>query len=289
MPIRKANVKIENGKVVFSQEILDYFESIRTEENSEWINKYFEVLSDSSNIIATKYNIHHIRPCFTFKDENHKIRKNTEPLANKFNGNLIKLSIYNHFFAHYYLWKIFNDVNSKMAFQRMCSIRKFAENITEDELKEIAKLQEECAKENQTEEERKEYVKRYTEEHKEEKTQYRKSRAKERYEYNKQYCENHKNEVAEYMHNYYTEHKDEILENRKEYIKNNKEKISERRKIYTKKNKQKKSEYDKIRGAKICFDPIKKEYCTFSALKWRKHKHQTEYADVQVSLCIIQK
>lgn len=30
----KSNVKIEDGKVIFSQEILDYFESIRTEENS---------------------------------------------------------------------------------------------------------------------------------------------------------------------------------------------------------------------------------------------------------------
>ena len=81
MPKRKSNVKIEDGKVIFSQEILDYFESIRTEENSEWIDKYFEVLSDTSNINSEKFNIHHIRPCCTFKDETHKTREKTEKLA----------------------------------------------------------------------------------------------------------------------------------------------------------------------------------------------------------------
>ena len=31
----KPNTKIENGKVVFSKEILDYFESLRNQELSE--------------------------------------------------------------------------------------------------------------------------------------------------------------------------------------------------------------------------------------------------------------
>ena len=133
MSIRKANVKIENGKVVFSQEILDYFESLRNEETSEWINKCFEVLSDPSNFNAEKYNIHHIRPCFTFKDENHKTRKETEPLADEFNGNLIKLSVYNHLFIHYYLWKIFNNKDSKLDFQRMCGLKKYKDKLKKDE------------------------------------------------------------------------------------------------------------------------------------------------------------
>ena len=77
MPIRKANVKIENNKVVFSQEIINYFESLRNEETSEWIDKYFDVLSDPSNFDAEKYNIHHIIPCCTFKDKNHKTRIGT--------------------------------------------------------------------------------------------------------------------------------------------------------------------------------------------------------------------
>lgn len=54
MSRRNSTVKIENGKVVFSQEIIDYFENLRNEKNSEWIDKYFEVLSDSSNLNAKK-------------------------------------------------------------------------------------------------------------------------------------------------------------------------------------------------------------------------------------------
>lgn len=287
MPIRKANVKIESGKVVFSQEILDYFENIRTEENLIWIDKYFDVLSDPSNFNAEKYNIHHIRPCFTFKDEMHQIREETEKLANKFKGNLIKLSIKNHLICHFYTWKIFNNYDSKSSFQKMCGERKYINNLTEKELIEIAKLKEECAETNQTDEERKQYLIEYSKTHKEEKREYRKSRKKERYEYNKQYCENHKNEVTEYMHNYYTEHRDEILENRKKYIKNNKEKISKQRKEYTKKNKQKKSEYDKIRRNRQCYDPIKEKPCTYGQLSHRKSAHKELYKNVILNDCII--
>ena len=110
-----SNVIIENCQVVFSKEILEYFKNIETEENKEWIEKYFQVLSDQSNINSEKYNIHHIRPCFTFKDENHKNRKETQKLGDNFNGNKIKLSIYNHIMAHYYLWKIYNNDDSKCA------------------------------------------------------------------------------------------------------------------------------------------------------------------------------
>ena len=46
MPRRNSTTEIKNGKVVFSKEILEYFESIRNEKNSEWIDKYFEYLSD---------------------------------------------------------------------------------------------------------------------------------------------------------------------------------------------------------------------------------------------------
>ena len=152
MSIQNSTVKIENDKVVFSKEVLEYFESIRTEENSIWIDKYFEYLSDKENLSAEKYNIHHIKPCFSFKDENHKNRKQTKPLADKFNGNLIKLSIYNHLLAHYCLWKIFDNWDSKKPFQGMCYQEKCIDNLTENEIKEIGKLLEECAKKNQTEE-----------------------------------------------------------------------------------------------------------------------------------------
>ena len=56
MPRRNSTVEIKDGKVVFSKEVLEYFESIRNEENSVWIDKYFEYLSDESNLTDTKYN-----------------------------------------------------------------------------------------------------------------------------------------------------------------------------------------------------------------------------------------
>ena len=98
MPRRNSTTEIKNGKVVFSKEVLSYFESIRTEENGIWIDKYFEYLSDEENLSAEKYNGHHIIPCFTFKDETHRTRKETESLADKVEGNIIKLSICKQFF-----------------------------------------------------------------------------------------------------------------------------------------------------------------------------------------------
>ncbi len=114
MPRRNSTVEIVDGKVVFSQEVLSYFESIRTEENSVWIDKYFEYLGDESNLSAIKYNLHHIRPCCSFKDNEHKNRKETLPLGDKFKGNIIKLSIYNHLLAHYCLWKIYDNWDSEL-------------------------------------------------------------------------------------------------------------------------------------------------------------------------------
>ena len=155
MPRRNSTTEIKNGKVVFSKEVLEYFESIRTEENSIWIDKYFEYLSDEENLSAEKYNGHHIIPCFTFKDETHRTRKETEPLADKVEGNIIELLIYNHLLAHYCLWKIYDNRDSKNTMQRMCGEEKYIDTLTEQELKEIAILKEECAKKNLTEEERK--------------------------------------------------------------------------------------------------------------------------------------
>ena len=167
MPKRNSTVKIVDSKVVFSTEVLSYFESIRTEENSKYIDEYFNILTKDENINSEKFEIHHIRPCFTFKNDKYTKRKETKPLGDKFNGNLIKLSIYNHLFAHYYIWKIFNNIDSKESFQRMCGQR--IDDLTEEELKNIAILKEECAKKNKTKEERKEDVRQWYEENKEHK------------------------------------------------------------------------------------------------------------------------
>ena len=202
MPRRNSTVEIVDGKVVFSKEVLEYFESIRTEENSAWIDKYFEYLSDESNLSAEKYNGHHIIPCFTFKDETHRTRKETEPLADKIEGNIIELSIYNHLLAHYCLWKIYDNRDSKNTMQRMCGEEKYIDTLTEQELKEIAILKEECAKKNLTEEERK----------------------KKKYDRVKKYKNSHKQQVSEQGKRYRELHKEEKARYDKEYRRRNKEK-----------------------------------------------------------------
>lgn len=151
MPKRKSTVKIENNKVVFSKEILEYFESLRNETSNKWIDKYFNVLSDTSNFNAPKYNIHHIKPVFTFKTDELNTREKAEKIADKFSQNLIKLSIYNHILAHFYLWKIYNNQESKIPLNYLFKTSKIIDELTEEELKKTAKLIEEFSKENKSE------------------------------------------------------------------------------------------------------------------------------------------
>ena len=273
---------------VFTFEVLGYFDSIATEENYDWIEKYFNVLMKDDNINAEKYNMHHIRPCCTFKTNCKTKRAETKPLADVFNGNLIKLSIYNHFFAHFYLWKIFNDKDSKIAFQRMCGQGKYIDNLTEDELKDVARLKEECAKKNQTDEERKEHQKEYCENNKEKITK----RRKERYEKNKEkilkwqkdYRENNKEKRAKQKKASYEKNKEKALKRRKERYEKNKEKIREQ---YNN-NKEEILKKQKERDARICYDPIKGDYPTYCALKNRILKHRELYGNIVASDYIIQ-
>ena len=310
-----STVEIKDGKVLFSKEILEYFEDLRNKETSEWIDKYFEVLSNENNLTAEKYNIHHIRPCCTFKDKEHKNRKQTKPLADKFNGNLIKLSVYNHLVVHYYLWKIFDNYDSKNAFQHMCGVKIYIENLSEDELFKIALLQEECVRKNQTKEEKKEYNKKYHNEHKEERKEYDKkyyNEHKEKFDkHRKIYQKEHKNEISEYQKNYREEHKDndEWKEYHKNYAKkwyqDNKDVLYEKHKKYNKEhkeeqiqyhkkweedNKEKRKEQHRAYGLQKCIDPIyslEDNICTYSTLNMRKHRHPDLYKDVIPSQCII--
>ena len=261
MPRRNSTVEIKDGKVVFSNEVLSYFESIRTEENSIWVDKYFEYLSDEENLSAEKYNGHHIIPCFTFKDETHRTRKETEPLADKVEGNIIELSIYNHLLAHYCLWKIYDNRDSKNTMQRMCGEEKYIDTLTEQELKEIAILKEECAKKNLTEEERK----------------------KKKYARVKKYKNSHKQQVSEQGKRYRESHKEEKARYDKEYKRRNKEKIKKKNKENYENNKDKISE----KGKQLCFDPIKNKPCTLNALKCRKQRNKELYKDVTPTQCII--
>ena len=344
MSTNNSNITVKNNQVQFSKEVLEYFKSIETKKNKEWIDKYFGVLSNVSNLTAEKYNKHHIRPVFTFKDKEHKNRRETKPLGDEFNGNLIKLSIYNHLFAHYYLWKIFNDRDSKEAFQRMCGQGKYIDNLTEKELKEIAKLKEDCAKKNQTKENKLEYNKNY-------------NKSDKRKKVSKNYYEHHKNEKS-YINSqekYYNSEKakrkrkelnkrryfDPKTENYysyksivwrlkqflelyegmsvsdfrciskddkeyKEWERNKKEKSIENKKKWKenykiknreKKNKQAKERHSKNREhdlelkrkcrARPCYDPIKKNFCTYGQLENRKKKHKEEYKNIILKDCLI--
>ena len=277
----------------FSFEVLDYFDSITIDENYEWIKKYFDILMNNENINAEKFNTHHIRPCCTFKDKEHKNRKQTLSLANEFNKNLIKLSIYNHFFAHFYLWKIFNDKDSKIAFQRMCGQGKYIDNLTEYELKDVARLKEECAKTNRTKEEslkikklwnekNPNYYKNYNNKNHDKIVEQR----KETYLLNrnkilKQQSEYYKNNteiILKRNHDYYERNQEKILEQKRNYIKINHEKILEYKADYRKKNHNKITEFN----AQICYDPIKNDYPKFGALQSRKERNKELYKEINL-------
>ena len=279
MTEKNSTIESKDCKVVFSKEVLEYFESIKTKENSEWINKYFEVLSDPSNFNAKKYNIHHIRPCFTFKDENHKNRKETEPLANAMNGNKIKLSIYNHIKAHNILRQLFLN-NNDARYSVYISIGKTFENLEEDEINKIAMIIQDCSKENKTKEDIKNYRIKYRKENheyiiKHDRERYKKNKIK-RLAKSKEYRNKNRDKIAKcsklyYKNNrdkilqkksehykknrnsilakqlnYYTNNKTDILTRQHDYYKNNREKIQEYEHLYRKNNKEKISYRKKI-------------------------------------------
>ena len=291
------NLIIKNNQV----QIYNYFNSIKTYENEEWINKYFKVLSDPSNLISDKYNIHHIRPCFTFKDKIHKNRKDCKLLAD-FDKNLIKISIYNHILAHFYLWKIFNNRDSKIAFQRMCGQGKYIDNLTEEELKEIARLKEECLKQNRTKEERCEYEKEYHKIHKEERNKYSKeyynnnkelisermkkyneTHKKQRSEYSKEWYENHKKERQKYRE----EHKEKNKKYHKEYYNTHKEEMKKSSSEWRKIHKEEQNKYHKEYSHQICYDPIKKDYPKYHTLCTRICRNKELYKGIILKNCVL--
>ena len=283
MPRRNSTVEIKDGKVVFSKEVLECFESIRNEENSEWIDKYFDYLSDEENLTAEKYNGHHIIPCFTFKDKTHRTRKETEPLADKVEGNIIKLSIYNHILAHYCLWKIFDNYNSKHAIQYTIGKDKEINDLSENQIKEIARIREECAEKNQTEEEMKEKQKEYRMSERGKESQ-RKRSAK--------YNNSHKELVSKRKKKYRETHKEEISQYWSEYYKNNKEQVDKTRKKYRDEHKEDYQKYNHEYSEKyfkqVCYDPIKNDYPTLGALRGRIYNHKELYKNIIPTECIIE-
>ncbi len=280
MAIDNSNVKIEDGKVIFSQEVLEYFENLRTEKNSEWIDKYFEVLSDSSNFKDLIYDIHHIIPCFVFKDKIHKTRKETEFIANSINGNLIKLSLRNHRLVHYYIWKIFNNESSRRAIYIICGKNKNVEHYTEDEFKEFNMIINDCRKMNRTKEKRKEYMRIYNKKRRKE------NKDKIKIEKQEYYIKN-RNRELERIRNYRKDNIEKIRKYDRERSKKNKEQILKRMKIYYEINHDERLEKQKKHQNQICIDPIEKDKCTLQALQKRKRKNKDLYKDIIPKDCII--
>ena len=291
MAKRNSTVEIKDGKVVFSQEVLEYFENLRNEENSKWIDKYFKVLNDASNLGAEKYNLHHIRPCCTFKDETHKNRSQTQKLGDEFNGNIIKISVYNHLLVHYCLWKIYDDCDSKQAIQQMCGEKKYIGYLSEDELKEIAKLQEECAKENMTEEDYKEYFKNYRKENKERIKKYNdvynEEHRDERLKKQKIWNDNHKEELSKAHKEWYIKNKDYMRIKRKLWDESHKEQKAKKQKEWESNHKVERKEKAKKRDNQLCFDPIDNNFCKLKALHTRKQRHKEKYKNINVGNCVI--
>lgn len=205
MTKREPNVKIENNKVILSSLILIALSDLETEENSEYLKKYKELLLDPSNLIAEKYEVHHIIPVFAFKDKIYRNRELTESIADRFDENKIKLSYSNHIIAHYYLWKIFNNWDSKRAIQKLCN-ELDVENLTEDEIIMIGKFEEECRKKNQTKEERAYVYKKWVNNNQDWLKTYKKGwneKNKERNkETNKKWISKHKKRYSEYQKSY---------------------------------------------------------------------------------------
>lgn len=231
-----STVTIIENQVIFSKEILEYFESLRNEETNKWVDKYIEVLSDTSNFDAPKYNIHHIKPCWLFKDETHKTRRKQEKLANVVEGNRIKLSIKNHIKAHYYLFRIYNDRSSKSSLSCLCQYIPKLANMTEDEINEIAEMIEFYKSTNQTEEEKQAYI------------------------------EEHREEACIRAKNWTKNNKERSSAYHKNYKKINKEACKERDKKYREKNK----ERFKAKDDKPCFDPRYNKIFPRNGYKYKK-------------------
>ena len=286
MGMLHSTVTIIENQVVFSKEILEYFESLRNEETNEWVDKYIEVLSDISNFDAPKYNIHHIKPVFTFKTEELNTRRKAEKIANKFSGNNIKLSIYNHILAHFYLWKIYDNNETKYPLFYLFNTSKTINELTENELKIVAKLTEDVAKTNLTEEEKKENLRKYTSTRKDKNREstrksYRKHREK-RLVYNQEYRKTHKELISENGKKWREKNK----EYRSEYDKNYYKTHKEERKQYKELHKEDISQYHKDRDSRLCLDPITNLPTTFGKLR-RMYKKHEEYKEVDAKKCLI--
>lgn len=251
----------------FSFEVLYYFDSISTKDNINWIIKYFNLLIKTENQNSTKYHNHHIIPCLIFKDENHKNRKYTLPLADNIKENLIKLSICNHIKAHYYLWKILNTWTSKHAVQQLCQMENI-ENFTDKEINEICIIKEECAKKNKTEKEKKEYHKNYYSNNRD---NILKNATK--------WVKEHIDQVKKNKSNWYQRSREDILKERKD----NRPKYLEKERNYRHAHKERYKELN----TRPCYDPIRKEYCTWNALKKRRHRNKNLYKDVILTECLI--
>lgn len=263
----------------FSFEVLDYFDSICTDENYKWIVKYFNVLMKKENKTAEKFNDHHIRPAFTFRDDNHKNRKETKSLANEVNGNIIRLSVQNHIKAHNYLRFIFKNTiyegYVRSAIYIICKKRN-VENFTESEIEEIAKIIEECSKENKTDEERKQRNKEW----------YNKNRDK-LLEQGRKRAELNKEKLSANGKRWYRENKERHKAWQKEWEENHKEERKEYFHEWRENNRDDIRKNENKRNARMCIDPTDGTKCLYGTLRSRKVRNKEKYKNVIPSQCII--
>ena len=268
-----------NYSQFFSFEVLDYFNSICTDENYEWIVKYFNVLMKEENKTAEKFNNHHIRLAFTFRDDNHKNRKETKSLANEVNGNIIRLSVQNHIKAHNYLRFIFKNTiyegYARSAIYIICRKRN-VENFTESEIDEIAKIIEDCAKENKTKEERKQYDKQWYLENRD--------RLLER---GKAYAEANKEKRSANGKKWYKENKERHDAWQKEWNNNHKEERKESSRKWRENNRDNIRKNENKRNVRMCIDPTNGTTCTYGTLRSRKKRNKEKYKDVKPIECLV--
>lgn len=96
-----------------------------------------------------------------------------------------------------------------------------------------------------------------------------------------------KERLSKYKKEFYNKNKKQYLENSKKNYEKNKDKYKEINKRYAEIHKEEIIEYKRKYNSQLCFDPIKHDKCTFSALYSRIIRNKTLYKDIIPKDCII--
>ena len=131
------------------------------------------------------------------------------------------------------------------------------EDLTENDINKIAEIMQECSKINQSEEEKK-LVK-------------------------KLWSEKNKDKLKRQRKEWQINNRDRIKANKMK----RKEIISKQSKEWENNHKEERKIYKAKQSKRPCYDPIKHNICSYTALNQRKQYHEEEYKDINLKDCVI--